>query len=322
MRPSILLLLLIWLASFSPLFAQDGSKAEPPLTNADIVGMLKDGLSTEIVVAKIKSSPAAFDTSPKKLTELKNSGLPESVILAMIQAPAAKTTTDSAPSGASPGSQREIRQAYILCSLDEKDVSWHPAAPSPERLNCGEKVSVLEENGSWYKIETPEGKVGDVSRFSVTQDKPTGKTLAAAIASGPVPANTLRAVAWRGMPWVTTSYYQQPSSSSTDCMGSGTWYGNMSQANVQCSTQYTPAQNVPINWTHYTIYNLVETVSSYMVIACTRNVVWSKCSYLVPGDTFSFEMKKGKVSVVGQREGKSKGQSLDFDIVSTEIKTR
>jgi hypothetical protein len=84
-------------------------------------------------------------------------------------------------------------------------------------------------------------------------------------------------------------------------MGSGTWMGNMSQANVQCSTQYTPAQNVPINWNHYTIYNLVETANSYMVVACTRNVVWSKCTYLIPGDTFSFGMEKGKVSVLAQR---------------------
>jgi hypothetical protein len=94
----------------------------------------------------------------------------------------------------------------------------------------------------------------------------------------------------------------------------------MSQSNMQCDTRYTPAQNVPINWTHYTVYNLVETANSYMVIGCTRNFAWSKCTALIPGDTFSFERKGGKVAVIGQREGKNKTQSLDFDIVSSQIK--
>lgn len=48
--------------------------------------LLKSGLSPEIVVAKIKSSKTNFDTSTTALQELKAAGVPDSVVLAMIQA--------------------------------------------------------------------------------------------------------------------------------------------------------------------------------------------------------------------------------------------
>jgi hypothetical protein len=63
------------------------SKADAVLTNDDVVGMVKAGLSADIVVAKIKTAACAFDTSPAALKQLKDAGVPESVILAMVQAP-------------------------------------------------------------------------------------------------------------------------------------------------------------------------------------------------------------------------------------------
>jgi len=64
---------------------QSGSK---PLTNKDVLDMLDVGLSPEIVVAKIKTSSCIFDTTPTTLKELKTKGVPDSVVLAMVQAPA------------------------------------------------------------------------------------------------------------------------------------------------------------------------------------------------------------------------------------------
>lgn len=57
-----------------------------PLTNKDVLDMLKAGLAPEIVVAKINAGNCNFDTSAATLTDLKNGGTPESVILAMVQA--------------------------------------------------------------------------------------------------------------------------------------------------------------------------------------------------------------------------------------------
>jgi hypothetical protein len=57
------------------------------LTNKDILDLNKIGLSPEILVAKIKSSPCNFDTSPASLQALKVAGLGDSVILAIVEAP-------------------------------------------------------------------------------------------------------------------------------------------------------------------------------------------------------------------------------------------
>lgn len=89
--------------------------AAPELTNKDVVFMLKAGLSSEIIITKIKISTASFDTSASALRELKDAGADDSVIVAMIEsaapakpappavapakpaAPNAPATTPSAP---------------------------------------------------------------------------------------------------------------------------------------------------------------------------------------------------------------------------------
>jgi hypothetical protein len=56
-----------------------------PLTNKDVVEMMKAGLAPEIVVAKIKSSETNFDTSPAALAELKAANVSDAVLLAMVK---------------------------------------------------------------------------------------------------------------------------------------------------------------------------------------------------------------------------------------------
>ena len=201
--------------------------------------------------------------------------------------------------------------------------------PPVTQVNCGARVFVLEEKAPWARIRTEDGKTGWISQYfvstesqrvSTANEKPATAAATRSYTSNLAP-NVLRAVAWRAIPWATTSYWQQPGSADTTCTGSGNWFGDTWHGNASCNTQYTPAQSVPITWQHFTIYNLVETNSSYIVLGCTRNWAWSKCSYLIPGNTFPFEDKKGKISIKGHRAGKDKEQSLDLDIISTSPKT-
>lgn len=62
-------------------------KPEGALTNNDVVGMVKAGIGAEIIDAKIKAATCAFDTSPQALKELKDVGVPDAVVLSMVQAP-------------------------------------------------------------------------------------------------------------------------------------------------------------------------------------------------------------------------------------------
>jgi hypothetical protein len=59
------------------------------LNNKNILSMVKGRLSSEIIVAKIKSSACDFDTSPTALAESKKAGVSDAIILAMVQAPTA-----------------------------------------------------------------------------------------------------------------------------------------------------------------------------------------------------------------------------------------
>ena len=57
------------------------------LTNKDVLDMVKAGLTSDVIVAKIKSSATSFDTTPAALAELKVANVPDAVILAMVNGP-------------------------------------------------------------------------------------------------------------------------------------------------------------------------------------------------------------------------------------------
>lgn len=67
--------------------AQDPAATTVELTNKDVLEMVRSGLATEIIIAKIRSSKTNFDTSATTLTELKDARVPDAVIMAMVQGP-------------------------------------------------------------------------------------------------------------------------------------------------------------------------------------------------------------------------------------------
>jgi hypothetical protein len=57
------------------------------LTNADVLTMVQAKLPSALIVEKIKSSSCAFDTFPSVLAELKYKGVPDEVLMAMVEFP-------------------------------------------------------------------------------------------------------------------------------------------------------------------------------------------------------------------------------------------
>lgn len=53
-------------------------------TNKDILELLKGGISSEIIVAKIQTSKCGFDTSTPALKQLKDAGASDAVMIALI----------------------------------------------------------------------------------------------------------------------------------------------------------------------------------------------------------------------------------------------
>src|SRR2546423_5871569 len=91
------LCLLLFLSS-NTLFAQTGPSTSPaakniqpsqsnlaPLTNQDLIELLQAKLTADEMIAKIKASPDGFDTSAAALHALKDAGVPQIVIDAVLE---------------------------------------------------------------------------------------------------------------------------------------------------------------------------------------------------------------------------------------------
>lgn len=75
---------------------QQSQSSSTPLTNQDVLGMLKADLATELIIAKIKASDCNFDTSPDTLKKLQTDGVPGEIIMAMIVAGKKASVSESA----------------------------------------------------------------------------------------------------------------------------------------------------------------------------------------------------------------------------------
>src|ERR1041385_3937126 len=84
MPKALLSLVLVFsLSTFSLVIAQDVTS----ITNSDILTMVKAKLPAALIIEKINNSSCRFDTFPSVLAELKYKGVPDDVLMAMIQAP-------------------------------------------------------------------------------------------------------------------------------------------------------------------------------------------------------------------------------------------
>jgi hypothetical protein len=82
--------------------------AQEVLSNDSVIAMKKAGLSDAVILAKIRSSQAKFDTSTQALVALKQAGLPDAVIEAMVAhagpaRPGAAPSTAAVPRGSTTG---------------------------------------------------------------------------------------------------------------------------------------------------------------------------------------------------------------------------
>jgi hypothetical protein len=114
--------------------AQETKTANSELTNQDVLDMIKAGLATEVIVAKIKSSPARFDTSPATLAELKTAGVADAIVMAMVTG-------------------REHPEAP-------------PVALAETKVPDGTEIEIQLQN----TLSGQEAKVGDVVDFTVVRD--------------------------------------------------------------------------------------------------------------------------------------------------------
>lgn len=105
-------------------FAQS-TLTEDKLSNEDIIHLVKAGIAENLILAKIKSSNAKFDTTSNGLITLKSSGVSDSLILAMIEAASKATVSSKSSSSSRIFSLRDVvgkRKVFIECD-DKKSLT-------------------------------------------------------------------------------------------------------------------------------------------------------------------------------------------------------
>jgi hypothetical protein len=85
--PRLAIVLAALLAVAIPSLAQP--PADSPLTNADIVKMVKAGVPESVILRKVQISESNFATSPNALIELKRQHVPDDVMAVMVDSEAA-----------------------------------------------------------------------------------------------------------------------------------------------------------------------------------------------------------------------------------------
>jgi hypothetical protein len=182
------------------LSAQDAKAPHKALTNQDIVDLVKTGLSPDIVVAKIRTSDCQFDTSTAGLKNLKDAGVPDSVVVAMVD-PSNKTAGSAdAPKSAATNSDfahvRVYRPKLLPGSgfnpsifVDDKEVFRLANArrcsvkisPGPHTVSSDDKSSRIQidaKGGQEFYIsvqELPGGFLkgrGKLTLVAIEQGKP------------------------------------------------------------------------------------------------------------------------------------------------------
>jgi len=130
-----------------------------PLTNQDVLLLARAKLTPEVIIAKIKTSPCAFEVSPAELQELKTGGVPDEVITAMVEA--VRLSNAGAPESSEPqriehlqipdGTLVEIEAPYRVNSKEFKpndEISFRVI--NPIKING---VTVIDQGATVGRIE-------------------------------------------------------------------------------------------------------------------------------------------------------------------------
>ena len=166
-----------------------------PLTNADVVTMVRAKLPAALIIEKINSSSCAFDTFPSVLAELKYKGVPDEVLMAMVQAPhggrapVARNKT-AAPANEAPvaitqltipdGTPLEVECTYTVSSSEVEEgsaVSFtvvHPIIINGVTViargaRATARVTKAKKGGSWGRAGTLAWMMQDVAAVDGTK---------------------------------------------------------------------------------------------------------------------------------------------------------
>lgn len=174
-------LLLTCLLAFSMFFAANVSvfAQSETLTNGEVISLFKAGLSSQIIINKIRTSKTDFDTSIDGLISLKQAGITDDIVAAMFEAKNGKIITASLTSGGTaasdPNDPMSAHDYGIYLFEDKNGVrKMTQLAPNVSAQNrVGGKVSAAIIPLGLGKIKTKANLPGTTAVLQVQTPRPT-----------------------------------------------------------------------------------------------------------------------------------------------------
>lgn len=124
------------------------------LSNSDVVSMVKSGLGTSLIISKIKDSKGAFDVSAQGLVNLKNAGIDDGIIGAMLEKSRIPRETKPDVSAIADGNQTVINSVPPVSSPADalrlaKTIAIEKSSLNPSRQALEEE---LLKRDDWKKL--------------------------------------------------------------------------------------------------------------------------------------------------------------------------
>jgi len=119
-------------AQFAAKTLQQAQDAVSIVNNGDVLKLVKAGVATEIIVAKLDRSECTCDISTTELRRLKSEGVADEVLLAMIRASKSSARTELRPVKIPKNTIIEIEAAYRISSQEIRTgdpISFRVIAP-------------------------------------------------------------------------------------------------------------------------------------------------------------------------------------------------
>jgi hypothetical protein len=148
--------------------AQDGTK---PLTDADVVKMVKGRLPESVIISAIQAGPTKFDTSPDALIKLHTAGVTEKEMDAIMAASSVASGAQAAP----PAAASSASQAQTAPASAEPPAATTPAAATTQAESVAPMASAAP---SGQEAATPRWQMPTVAvvQSGANQQLPLEKT--------------------------------------------------------------------------------------------------------------------------------------------------
>lgn len=150
-----------WLVVASPVRAQS-----KPLTNQTVMQMVKAGLDNQTIIKAIQANKTNFDVSAQALVTLKNRGVNQTVIQAMLS----RTTAEESNAVTASGAAANAKESPSAATNPNNPMSPHPSGIYWESL-AGHNPRMVELGASTYSRGKTSGVFGAAMSMGLAKAK-------------------------------------------------------------------------------------------------------------------------------------------------------